>query len=1006
MASLNYQKEAAALLFSVLGVKADAATFDSVGNSIEKGQLSAESYVDSLLSSAAGVSLYGGKSDLEVLNSIYTSTYGKTAPDGYLADLLAHGSLESSITTVVNDLLNYNGFDAGTLASQSNYDSQLNTIMYPSYDVAGGAQGVSDVLALYYLVGIDPVSGTVNSLGSQINAGSLTFEQAASKFVNDRPALKSLTNDAFVKLVFTEAYGRAPTSTELNSYTSFLANGGDRGQMLVNVTNDLRGTVGANDQAAQQQFQHDTTPHAPGVIADLASQEQVASIFLAIPERNVDAQGLDDWSSYLNKDGHSLNSLTAKLITSAEFQKKGAALSGNDYIQHVFTAVHGVPATAAQLAQYAKLGSDKSLITTAIINDLRTSTATDAATVTQQHAFEYDIGTSLTYKTSATLSASAAGGNATGTVNTGSSHVLTNAETAVLVNAVLDANAATTVNLKFADHLANLTINGGSATTVNLSDNGVNTGVDVTVNNGNVILNASSGDDDVQVTSAANIAAGTAQFNLGNGNDNLQWAGNATNGVNVVSTNVRANGGNGVDTISANFITKQLTTTSTSGWLGTSYKTTVGTNAGQFSSFEKIDLGGYIGGTGATLNGSGVNVSSGHQFDFGVINGKATANEIANAGSVTNVSASSTLGTQGFVLSSFADQVHVINVSGGNVAQLEVTGDATANSSIDFTFLKDATNKFNINFDAVSDSDVNAGSISLNSSSSAIFGTALSNVNINSSGTGDFSNVLNLAGSNSQVSNVNISGDHYLDLNIGSGYSSVRNIDASSNTAGVDITSNVAGSGQGIVLNFLDLFPFNGITKAIAALFGFKSDDVHITGTAQDDVISAMGNSIVTGGAGADTFKLQSSTVDAGVTIKDFNTHQDTLVDQQSGLALTNNGAINGNNGTQVADYGYSSNDALQSILGGIITGGITSTINFFNAILGIKDQPLSHVGIVGSSAGSYVIVDNNGDGKLDNHDTLAFLQGVSHQDAANMYYNGSITTNGVQSHVTDIAHA
>ncbi|PMC12320.1 DUF4214 domain-containing protein, partial [Klebsiella aerogenes] len=88
----------------------------------------------------------------------------------------------------------------------------------------------------------------------------------------------------------------------------------------------------------------------------------------------------------------------------------------------------------------------------------------------------------------AVLNASAAGGNATGTVNTNSSHQLTNAETAVLTNAQLNANVASTVNLKFADHLANLTINGSSAATVNLSDNGVNPGVDIVVNNGSVIL--------------------------------------------------------------------------------------------------------------------------------------------------------------------------------------------------------------------------------------------------------------------------------------------------------------------------------------------------------------------------------------------------------------------------------------------------------------------------------------------------------------------------------------
>ncbi|WP_447415155.1 hypothetical protein, partial [Clostridium perfringens] len=78
--------------------------------------------------------------------------------------------------------------------------------------------------------------------------------------------------------------------------------------------------------------------------------------------------------------------------------------------------------------------SDKAVIAQAIINDLRNSTATDTTTVTQQHGFEFDIGTSLLYKTAASLTATAAGGNATGTVNTGASHQISNAETAVLTN--------------------------------------------------------------------------------------------------------------------------------------------------------------------------------------------------------------------------------------------------------------------------------------------------------------------------------------------------------------------------------------------------------------------------------------------------------------------------------------------------------------------------------------------------------------------------------------------
>ncbi|MBO2007397.1 hypothetical protein J4732_22770 [Serratia marcescens] len=45
------------------------------------------------------------------------------------------------------------------------------------------------------------------------------------------------------------------------------------------------------------------------------------------------------------------------------------------------------------------------------------------------------------------------------------------------------------------------------------------------------------------VTSTANIATGTAQFNLGAGNDSLHWAGNAVSGgANTVANTVKADG--------------------------------------------------------------------------------------------------------------------------------------------------------------------------------------------------------------------------------------------------------------------------------------------------------------------------------------------------------------------------------------------------------------------------------------------------------------------------------
>ncbi|WP_241164975.1 beta strand repeat-containing protein [Serratia marcescens] len=900
--------------------------------------------------------------------------------------------MNDAISSAVNSLLNYSGFDTGTLTSQSNFDAQLNNVLFPGTSAAGSGPGVSDALALYYLAGIDPVTSTVITLGTQINTSAQTFSQVANKFVTDRAALNSLSNTDFINKVFNEAYERAPSSSEFSALNAILSGGGTKGDVLINIINGLRGTVGSGDTAAQQFFLNETQPDSAGQLAGLAAREQVASIYLAVPLRDVDAQGLDDWSNYLGKHGNTFTSLTTKLLTSVEFQKKGAQLTGTDFIQHVYTGVHGVAATPAQIALYSGL-TDKAAITTAIINDLRNSTATDNTTVAQQHAFEYDIGSSLVYKTAASLTTTAAGGNATGTVNTNSSHVLSNAETAVLTNVQLNANAAATVNLAFADHLANLTINGTAASVVSLSTDGVNPGVAVTVNNGNVILNASSGSDNVVVTSTANIATGTAQFNLGAGNDSLHWAGNAVSGgANTVANTVKADGGTGTDSISANFITKTVVTNQNALGIRTS---TVTSNANNFSNFEKIDLTGYIGKSVGTLIttpliGSPTTTSvttPTHTFDFGLTNGTSTV-EGTTGGTVTQNAAATNLGAQGFVISGLAN-VNVINAAGGNAAQLEVKGDATSASTLNFTFVQNATDHFNINFDAVSSANVNAGAISLNSSSSALLGTALTTVNVASGGTGTFNNILSLAGTNAQVQTVNVTGDHALNLTLGSGFSNVRDINASTNTAGLNLDSSHGGTGDGIIVQLLNILPLSVITTNLLApvltALGLNGYQMTVEGSSAADTLGVIGNTTLTGGAGANTYNIKASNTQSGVTIKDFNSLKDSIVDvNHGGLTISDNAS-----GTAVANYGTRSADTLDALLGTLVGGLTNGVIGLLGGILGLdsNNSLTAKVGVAsvvfsggGNTASSYVIIDNNDNHTLDLNDTVVYLTGQNHQ--------------------------
>ena len=101
--------------------------FDTVGNQIERANYR-RAYISSLLSSSAGQALYA--SDVEILQSIYTAAYGNSPTTAQLQAILAGSTLNDAISSAINSLLNYSGFDSGTLASQSNFDAQLNNVLF------------------------------------------------------------------------------------------------------------------------------------------------------------------------------------------------------------------------------------------------------------------------------------------------------------------------------------------------------------------------------------------------------------------------------------------------------------------------------------------------------------------------------------------------------------------------------------------------------------------------------------------------------------------------------------------------------------------------------------------------------------------------------------------------------------------------------------------------------------------------------------------------------------
>ncbi|NWA73458.1 DUF4214 domain-containing protein [Serratia proteamaculans] len=846
---------------------------------------------------------------------------------------------------------------------------------------------------LYAVLGNDSFTSSTayDSVAGQIRTGALTQQDYIGGLITSTAgqALYGAQTDLqILRTIYTKISGTTPADATLQGYL----NGTTLNNAIYNAIDNLLNYKGFDSATLSSQSTFET--HVDSMLFSnygtaawnqwsvaLPSQEQVASVYLAVANRSADSNGLNYWTSYLLQPGKTFQTLVQSLISSPEFQQKGANLSGDAFISYVYQSIHGYAPSADALALYRGL-PNKMTITSSIINDLRNSVATDSASATTQHAFEYQIGTSLVYKTAAALTTTAAGGNATGTINNGLSHQISNAETAVLTDVQLTANAASVVNLKFADHLANLTINGTSAATVNLSDNGVNPGVDITVNNGNVILNASSGADDVLVTATAAVATATGDFNLGAGNDSLKWLGNAAvGGANTVSTGISGNGGDGVDTISANFITKNVVMSGNA----IVRTATITSNASQFTNFEKIDLAGYIG--KATVNTG--STAANHTFDFGLLTGNAVS-ESSTTGLTNNVvqAATSNIGSQGFVLSGLAEAVKVINAAGGNSAQLEVTGNATAASSVEITFLQNATNHFNVTFDAVSSTDVNAGSLALNSSSSLLLPTVLSTLNIASGGTGSFDNILSLTGTNAQVQNIAVTGDHLLDLTVGSGFSNVRDINASANTGGLDLNSNHAGTGDGIIVQLLNILPLSAVTTALLApvltTLGLNGYQLTVEGTGTTDSFNVLGNTTLAGGNGVNTYELKSSTTQAGVTITDFDSTKDKIVDAASALTISDD-----TSGTSVANYGTRASDTLDALLGTLVGGLTNGVIGLLGGILGLgsSNALTAKVGVAsvvfggsGDNASSYVIIDNNNNHTLDANDSVVYLTGQNHQ--------------------------
>ncbi|CAI0932430.1 ABC-type protease/lipase transport system, ATPase and permease components [Serratia quinivorans] len=975
MIPLSTQQEVGALIIGIFGRLPTVSEIDYYDSQFDIGS-QPPAYMASILMSQPDADWMNGQSEYDILTSVYLSVYNAYPDPDYINELLMQGHFNSAIASVVIDLFNYLGDDPAILAQRDALDQRIAEGLFPSVadDAVGGA---GDAIAMFYLLKAPWLADEINSYGRQLNQGGDLGVLAQEKI--ETLPINNLSDGDFILQLFEQGFERPPTAAELSDYQNQLAGGATRGDLLVAMIEQLRGEVAPEDQAAQQHFNDAGYQYPSGELPATVYLEQVAALFRAIPERSIDAASLDTWSKTLASGTLSYPELVAALLATPEFQGQIGDLQGDAFIQHVYQAVHGRAADEQQLAHYRALGDDKGAITQAVVEDLITNDVTGGVTQSEQWAFAREIGQSLAYKTTASLGTSEEGGNAYGTVNTHVGHSLSNAETAVLFRVFLNADKDVSVDLSYASQLSYLTINGEGAAAIQLHHNpNVKYGVAVTVNNANVTLDGTYGSDQVQLTALADVAAASGNFNLSEGNDSLLWAGNATGGANHVGWALRADGGAGMDILSANLIVKLTSTLDLWGMR----VSTVSSNAANFSHFEQLDMAGYIGQAEATLNKvswSGIKteklVTEAHVFDYGVLNGHATV-EGTLGGYVVQDRAANDLGSGGLLLSDRADNVKVINAN-ADAARLEISsvGDQ-ADSRLEIDFLANATHRVDLLFSGSG----NVGSLALGSHGSE---NPLELIAINAAGWGR--SALTLTGSNDQVHDIVLSGRANFNLTLEEGYHNVGLIDASAFASNAfTLNSAHGGSGNGTLIQMLDLLPLSGASQAkldpLLAELGLVGEQLLVKGGGGNDQFNITGDTTLIAGAGHNSVTLQSSTAASGVTLKGFSLQQDSITDVLSGVRLSHDAG-----GRSLADYGTSNGQNIEARIGVLGDEQMGSASQLLAALLDLgKPGALSaKVGVssvLADQNSSYIIVDNNNDHRLDAADTVILLLGQDHQ--------------------------
>ncbi|MDQ7769103.1 DUF4214 domain-containing protein [Serratia nevei] len=706
MSLLTLQQGVAKLFYATLGKKADDDALNYFAKKLEKGDYTQSELANIFIRSQDGHHRYDGLSVSQKIQYIYHNTTG-AQPDALTLNALTAqvntGKTLGNLTTeLIAKVTNYMGNDVGLQAQQQHLQTIVNTTLYPSELVQPSQlSAAADVQGLYYLLGSMTHSAAVQYWSDLLVSGKKSTVDIANAFIATKGYIHSLSNDDFVRKIFSTGFGKTAGESDLQKYVTGLNDQSEtRGEVMVRLMADVRNDAAAT--TAKQNFTAATHVYAPGELPPPIYTEAVMALYLTVAGTAADAIALDTFSRLL-ASGTSHSELLKILSSAYQFRNAG------DY-QKIYLKLYGQPLDGASAqAILLKAGNDNIKASSLIIDAFREGKFPldnhpypPQASLLQD--FNVKLGGALGYQKdfngTFTLSDS---GKLVASINGRGDHEVTNAEIVTLSQINLNVNIPTNLDVAILKNVSSIELSGlYAANTMVLSSLG-NKFVSLRLNDANIAnADAALPISFLNVVVEAGSSLNNAHINLMT--KNLLWAGNGANGgANHIGTDFLAEAkplnSSPMTMLSANFITKSVYLTTNQ--LG-NLEGSIVSNVNQFKYFNYIDLTHYRGTGDIYLDGKWVANEGSKVFDFGLFSQNAGIHNAAYAHASPLTQAELPLsngngytGSAGGIISAYSGDLTLLNV--GNDS-FKLAGGLTSNSHIHIHDTRQSDTRFTLEF--------------------------------------------------------------------------------------------------------------------------------------------------------------------------------------------------------------------------------------------------------------------------------------------------------------------